>query len=98
MPINGKVAPLASLVLMPISSSASKVLGLWRRVKIVLKLLPITAPPRAVICCAAVTIPSSWSILTPAVAAVLPTRLKASAKSAPLTANAWSTAINLLVT
>ena len=62
----------------------------------VLNELPITAPPRAVICCADVTAAINSSIPRPASIAELPTRLTASAKSLELTANAASTAANLL--
>ena len=92
-----RVAPSLSLVTTPSLFKASITLGLCTLVKIVLNELPITAPPRAVICWVAATTPKSSSKLTPAVEAVLPTRLKASAKSAELTAKAASTAANLLV-
>ena len=87
----------ASLVATPRDSRAVITLGLCILVKIVLNALPITAPPRAVTCWVAATMPNSSSNPTPAVEAVLPTRLKASAKSAELTANAASTAANLFV-
>ena len=65
--------------------------------KIDLKALPITAPPLAVFCWTAVTNPSNWSKETPASSAVEPALEKASARSFADTANAVSTAINLLI-
>ena len=67
-------------------------------VNIVLKELPITAPPLAVACWAAVTIPINWSKLKPASWATAPARDKASIKSSAPTANLTSTAANLLIT
>ena len=66
--------------------------------KIVLNALPITAPPLAVFCWAAVTTPISWSIETPASDADWPVRLIAAARSSALTANSTSTAAILLIT
>ena len=66
--------------------------------KIVFKALPITAPPRAVVCCTEVTIPSNSSKLTPASLAEDPTRWIASERSLELTANLASTAASLLTT
>ncbi len=67
-----------------------------RRVKMVLRLLPMTPPSRDVICFAAVTSPANSSMDTPASCAVEPTRWKASARSRVETAKRWSTATSLL--
>ena len=83
---------------MPSVPNKSTTLPRCKRVKIVLNELPITAPPRAVVCCAEVTIAISSFNETPDCAALLPTRAKASAKSAELTAKAASTVANLLTT
>jgi hypothetical protein len=83
---------------MPKVPSKSTTLPRCKRVKIVLKELPITAPPRAVVCCAEVTMAISSFKLTPDCAALLPTRARASARSAELTAKAASTLANLLTT
>ena len=90
------ILPLASVLSTPKLSNKFTTLPLCSLVKIVLKELPITAPPRAVVCCAEVTIAISSFNETPDCAALLPTRLIASAKSSELTANAASTLANLL--
>ena len=96
--IKGKALPAASVVATPICCSASRVLGLWSLVKIVLNALPIFAPPLAVICWAAVTTAMVSFNETLADSAELATRLIASARSAELTANAASTAAILSTT
>ena len=65
------------------------------RVKIDFKALPITAPPRAVLCCKAVIADKVSLRDTPASCAVLPTRDKPSAKSSVETAKALSKFVNL---
>ena len=80
----------------PNSLNWSIVLPRASRVKIDLNALPITAPPRAVLCSTAVTRPKSSLKLTPASSAVDPARLNASAKSCADTAKAVSTATILL--
>ena len=86
-----------SLTVTPNLSKSFITLGLWILVKIVLSELPITLPPRAVVCCAEVTAAINWSNETPALSALLATRLMASAKSDELTANFASTLANLFV-
>ena len=65
-------------------------------VNIDLKALPITAPPRAVLCSTAVIRARSSSNFTPASSAVEPARLNPSARSCAETAKAVSTATILL--
>ena len=85
------------LTAIPISSSCLIDSGLCILVKIVFNPLPITAPPRAVVCCSAVTKPIKLSISTPASIATAPVLSKAFIKSSELTANLTSTAANLSI-
>ena len=79
------------------SSSANIVAGLCSLVKIVFKALPITGPPRAVVCCSAATRPDNLSISNPTSLATAPVLSKAFTKSSALTANLTSTAANLSI-
>ena len=84
------------MVATPISSRASLTDDLCILVNILLNALPITEPPRAVICCTLVTAANNSSKLTFAPWAVDPALARAFAKSSVLTAKAASTVASLL--
>ena len=94
--VAGNILPCMSVTCIPRLLSRSKFSDLPIRVKIVLKELPITAPPRAVFCWTAVIIPPSSSILTPANSATDAERLKPSMRSLSDTAN-WLAALLILL-
>ena len=95
-PIAGRIVPFKFFTWTPRPLSWSTTSVLLILVKIVLSELPITGPPRAVVCCTAVTAAINSSIPNPASSAVAPTRLIAFARSAELTAKAASTLAILL--
>ena len=93
----GSTAPVNVLTATPISSNCLIDSGLCILVKIVLSPLPITAPPRAVVCCNEVMIPTKLSSSTPASIATAPARSRPLIKSSELTANFTSTAASLSI-
>ena len=92
----GKILPCTSCTCTLKASKAVRVSRRCNLVKIVLRALPITAPPRPVCCCTAATMAFNSSKLTLASTAAEPTRPKPSIRSRAETANLVSTATNLL--
>ena len=87
--VAGSIAPVVmSRVSTPIARNFFWTSVLPILVKMVLNALPITAPPRAVLCCTAVVMANNSSMLTPASTADEPTRDIALARSSELTAKA----------
>ena len=92
-----KTSPWMFLTATPRSSICRIDSGRCILVNMVFKLLPITAPPRAVVCWSAATKPTKLSNSTPASMATAPALCKPLIKSSELTANFTSTAANLSI-